>query len=99
MHPDGLLGEEEAGLFLEETHKAFRRFEGRELLAHFVGLEERMGQAVLPGGRQGSRDDLAWWDLMDHKEPIMRISGRRAVFSTDGSTLATVTSEVNDCFY
>lgn len=41
----------------------------------------------------GWRDELAWWNLMDTSEPIMRISGRRAVFSEDGSTLATVTGD------
>ncbi len=41
----------------------------------------------------GLRDDLAWWDLKDTSDPIMRISARRAVFSADGGTLATVTRD------
>jgi WD40 repeat protein len=41
----------------------------------------------------GWRDDLAWWDLNDPEEPIMRISGSHAVFSEDGGTLVTVTRE------
>ena len=41
----------------------------------------------------GWRDDLAWWDLEDISAPIVRISGRRAVFSADGATLATVTRD------
>ena len=41
----------------------------------------------------GLRDDLAWWDLQDTSDPIMRISARRAVFSADGGTLATVTRD------
>lgn len=41
----------------------------------------------------GWRDDLAWWDLTDTAEPIMRISGSHAVFSEGGGTLVTVTRE------
>jgi WD40 repeat protein/serine/threonine protein kinase len=41
----------------------------------------------------GWRDDLAWWDLNDPEEPMVRISGSHAVFSEDGGTLVTVTRE------
>ena len=41
----------------------------------------------------GWRDDLAWWEMGDPSRPLMRISGRRALFSADGETLVTVSRE------
>ncbi len=72
---------------------------GREETAlNFNSGSNRLDQLVLAPDSStivtvGWRDELAWWDLGDPARPLMRMSGRRALFSADGGTLATVTRE------
>ena len=80
---------------MPEGKVRLRDLDQGQVLEEFESGSSRVDQIVMaPDARTmvtvGWRDDLAWWDLDDLSEPIMRIVGRQAIFSSDGSTLATV---------
>ncbi|HAT20192.1 MAG TPA: hypothetical protein DCS85_08560 [Verrucomicrobiales bacterium] len=83
---------------LPEGEVKMRKLGKEETVMTFASGSSRVDRLALAPDSStivtvGWRDDLAWWDLTDTSEPIMRISGRRAVFSADGGTLATVTRD------
>ncbi len=83
---------------LPEGGVKMRKLGKKETVMTFASGSSRIDRLALAPDSStmvtvGWRDDLAWWDLTDTSEPIKRISGRQAVFSADGGTLATVTRD------